>query len=167
MQGSAGGIGGNCVLIVLILIAAAGCSAPARPADPSQILTVVTTVPLPSATTVTASTIPATTRVTVIPSITRETRPANTTVATTVPIPTTTPISEAALNARIVDARNKLEMLIDSNVADTIISHHGGTENCEIKKSKELGYLIDVTTGESTFVKGITGVSTQTSSQIT
>jgi hypothetical protein len=75
-------------------------------------------------------------------------------VVTTAPPPTPAPISEAALNARIVDSRNKLEMYIDSNVADTVIVHSDGTQNCEVKKSKELGYLIDVTTGESTFVKG-------------
>jgi len=45
-------------------------------------------------------------------------------------------------------------MFMDSNVADTIIVQAGGTRNCEVKQSKELGYLIDTTTGESTFVKG-------------
>jgi hypothetical protein len=51
-----------------------------------------------------------------------------------------------------VDARNKLSSLIDSEVADTVITHRA--DGCEIKMTKELGYLIDADTGESAFVKG-------------
>lgn len=83
-------------------------------------------------------------------------QPANTTIApfTTAPSPTPKRVSEAALNARIVDARNRLEMFIDSDVADTEIVHMGSPNNCDVKKSKEIGYLVDMNTGESTFIKG-------------
>jgi hypothetical protein len=73
---------------------------------------------------------------------------------TSIPDPTPARISDAALSARIVDARNKLNNFMDSNVADTVIIHPGGSQDCEVKQSKELGYLIDATTGESTFIKG-------------
>lgn len=76
------------------------------------------------------------------------------TLVTTTPRPTPATISEEALNARLVDARNKLTNLIDSDVADTVIIHPGGQQGCEIKKFRELGYLIDATTGESVFIKG-------------
>jgi hypothetical protein len=91
-----------------------------------------------------------------VPDSTKIPQPAATTVApaTTVPSPTLTLISDAALNARIVDARNKLEMLIDSDVADTVIIHQGSPYNCDVKKSRELGYLIDMNSGESAFIKG-------------
>lgn len=76
------------------------------------------------------------------------------TLVTTTPRPIPATISEEALNARLVDARNKLTNLIDSDVADTVIIHPDGQQGCEIKKSRELGYLIDATTGESVFIKG-------------
>jgi len=138
------------VLIVLILTVGAGCSAPEHPAAATQVSPVVTATSLPATVTTISpvlTTVPSTT-VTTLP------KPANTTPATIAPTPSPTLISEAALNARIVDARNKLEMLIDSDVADTVIIHTGAPQNCDVKKSKELGYLIDMNTGESTFVKG-------------
>jgi len=66
---------------------------------------------------------------------------------------TPTPIPESGLKARIQDAKNQLDQLKDSDRADTIISSINGGD-CEIKKSRELGYLIDVNTGEMFFVKG-------------
>jgi len=54
----------------------------------------------------------------------------------------------------MVDARNQLNNFIESDVADTIITHPCSSHECEVKKSRELGYLIDAETGESTFIKG-------------
>lgn len=141
------------LLTVLILVAITGCSAPEQHPEVTRVSIGVTTTPLPAM--VTATTPPV---ITTIPSpvVTTAPKPATTTVspATTAPSPIPTLISEAAHNARIVDARNKLEMFIDSDVADTVIIHQGNPQNCDVKKSKEIGYLIDMNTGESTFVKG-------------
>lgn len=59
-------------------------------------------------------------------------------------------ISDAALKALIQDAKNKLDQSKESSKADTIIL----SGNCKGQISKELGYLIDVTTGDMFFVKG-------------
>lgn len=145
-------LGSAAILITLVVAAIAGCSSPEQtPAVPQATATVVAT-PYPSTvqiTTTTGST-------TVSALVATSAPPAPTIVTTTAPTlsPTPTLISEAALNARIVDARNKLEMFMDSDVADTVIIHQGSPRNCDVKKSKEIGYLIDMTTGESTFVKG-------------
>lgn len=139
------------VLFLIILAAGAGCSAP------EQLPTVTQAIPTPASTGIPTTAQPAASPVltTVLSTVTTTTPgSANTTIATTKPTPSPTTISEAALNARIVDARNKLEMFIDSDVADTVILHYGAPQNCDVKKSKELGYLIDMDTGESTFVKG-------------
>jgi hypothetical protein len=143
-------LGSAAILITLVVAAIAGCSSPEQiPAMPQATATVVTK---PLASTVQPTTITVTTTV-FTPAVTSI--PSATTIVTTntLTLPPT-PISEAALNARIVDARNKLEMFIDSDVADTVIIHQGSPQNCDVKKSKEIGYLIDMTTGESTFVKG-------------
>ncbi|MCK9580345.1 MAG: hypothetical protein M0Q92_07820 [Methanoregula sp.] len=131
------------ILTLALLLAAAGCSAvnTAEPSLPAPVSTQATRVPAPALTTA-------------LPIPTPSPTPAPTTLPTATPVPTPTPLSEEALNARIVDARNKLTNLIDSNVADTIITHPDGSQSCEVKMSRELGYLIDATTGESTFVKG-------------
>lgn len=139
------------VLFLIILAAGAGCSAPGQLPPVTQATAAAVATNLPTTVQPTASPLPTTvpsTLMTTIPG------PAVTTIATTVPIPSPTAISETALNARLVDARNRLEMLIDSDVADTVIIHSGSPQNCEVKKSRELGYLIDMNTGESTFVKG-------------
>ena len=145
-------LGSAAILITLVVAAIAGCSSPEQiPAMPQATATVVTK---PLASTVQPTTITVTTTV-FTPAVTSI--PSATTIVTTNTLtlsPTPTLISEAALNARIVDARNKLEMFIDSDVADTVIIHQGSPQNCDVKKSKEIGYLIDMTTGESTFVKG-------------
>jgi len=141
------------LLTILILIAITGCSAPEHPPAVTQESLVVTTTPLPAMVTVPAS--PGVKSIQ-SPTVTNIPLPANTTVTSpvTAPSPVPTMISEAALNARIVDARNKLEMYIDSDVADTVIIHQGSPRNCDVKKSREIGFLIDMNTGESTFVKG-------------
>lgn len=145
-------LGSIVILIVIILAAIAGCSTPEQPpAITSASPALTTTLPL-------TVSVPASPEATTVqsPKITEAPQPVSTTVtpATSLPPPTQTPISEAALNARIVDARNKLEMFIDSDVADTVIIHQGSPQNCDVKKSKEIGYLIDMNSGESTFVKG-------------
>jgi len=153
MLRSARGIG-LAALLVTLLVIAAGCTSPAQPGGSPQVFPVVTATLLP-AEAVIATTVPVQTTQPAPPVITAAvTTPVNTTIATTIPTIVPSTIPEAALNAKIVDARNHLEMLMDSNVADTIIVHPDPTQNCEVKKSKELGYLIDMTTGDSTFVKG-------------
>jgi len=145
---------GSAALLVTLLVFAAGCTSPAQPAGSLLASPAVTTTPLPTEAVI-ATTAPVQSTLSAPPVITAAvTTPANTTITTTIPAIVPSTIPEAALNAKIVDARNHLEMLMDSNVADTIIVHPDPTQNCEVKKSKELGYLIDMTTGDSTFVKG-------------
>lgn len=142
------------ILIVIILATIAGCSAPEQhPEVPPASPAITSTLPTMVTGSVSASPVVTTVQT---PQVTELLQPANPAAApaTSAPPPTQTPISEAALNARIVDARNKLEMFIDSDVADTVIIHQGSPQNCDVKKSKEIGYLIDMSTGESTFVKG-------------
>lgn len=146
-------LGPLALLAILIFAAIAGCSGPEHPSPFTQATLATATTLHP--TTVTASATPV---VTAIPSAddTKGPQPTPTTAAliTTAPSPTPTRVSEAALNARIVDARNKLEMFIDSDVAETEIVHMGSPYNCDVKKSKEIGYLVDMNTGESMFIKG-------------
>lgn len=130
-------------LVLVMLLVAAGCLGTQKEELPVS-------TPAPAIPTDTRTSVPAT--VPAIPSAAPTTIP--TTIRTATPLPTPTPISEVALNARIVDARNKLNNLIESDVADTVITHPANAPGCEVKQSRELGYLIDVTTGESTFVKG-------------
>jgi hypothetical protein len=133
---------GIVVLFAVLLVALAGCTAQKETGAITAVTPAVTATSLP----VMATTVPATPETTA-------TKVIMTTTAAT-PRPTPTQLPEEALNARMVDARNKLAMFIDSNVADTVIVHPDGSQDCEVKKSKELGYVIDATTGESTFVKG-------------
>jgi hypothetical protein len=131
------------ILLLILLLLTAGCSSATlheQPA-PTTVPAIATGTPITILTTIPATPSPAPTAV-------------PTTMRTATPIPTPTPISEAALNARIVDARNRLNNFIDSDVADTVITHPDSTQGCEVKKSRELGYLIDADTGESTFIKG-------------
>ncbi|HEX3002201.1 MAG TPA: hypothetical protein VHN82_07530 [Methanoregula sp.] len=122
------GIRAPVVLIAVIFIITAGCSAPEQPSGSAPASQVVTTTLLPgtpalTTAAVTTSLVP--TIVPVTPTITITKTPENTKVATTTLVPAPTLISDSALNARIVDARNKLEMFIDSDVADTVIIHTG------------------------------------------
>jgi hypothetical protein len=131
------------LLILALLLAAAGCFAVPPQEQPAPVSTPPLTTPTtaPVLTTVPATLSPTQTTV-------------STTILTATPVPTPTPISEVALNARIVDARNKLNNLIETDVADTVILHPANAPGCEVKQSRELGYLIDATSGESTFIKG-------------
>jgi hypothetical protein len=138
------------ILLLLILVSFTGCSVPEQEAVLPQSSPAVTGTPAPAAET--RSAVPVNETVPATPAITTVTQPAITPNAT--PVPTSSGISESAVNARIVDARNKLSNLIDSNVADTVIIHPDGVQGCEVKESRELGFLIDLSTGESTFVKG-------------
>lgn len=134
-------------LFLFLLLAAAGCSAPESAGEAAA-----TPVPETGAVPVPESSVP--TPPAPQPTSTPTPTPPRviTTIATPTPVPTPTPLSEAGLNARIVDARNRLNNLIETDVADTIVSEP--REGCSVKQSRELGYLIDATTGESTFVKG-------------
>jgi hypothetical protein len=138
------------VLLATLLIAFSGCTAPGEAPGDARVSpsVTITSLPVPAATTA----LPVQPVVPVTPE--KTTVPAPDTATTATLRPARTQLPEEALNARMVDARNKLAMLIDSNVADTVIVHPDGTQDCEVKKSKELGYLIDASTGESTFVKG-------------
>lgn len=136
-------------LLVIMLIAVTGCVAPdietkTAPVQVNPQLTSASvaeqgTIPaIPTPTIV--STVPATVTATPSPPVTPEKTPVQ--------------ISESALNARIQDAKNKLDMLKDSDKADMTIKPASPPFYCEIKESKELGYLLDVNTGDLTFVKG-------------
>jgi hypothetical protein len=146
----------NCVyitgglLLLLILVSVTGCFTPEQdtrllPSSPS-----VADTPAPEAET--PSAIPVRDIVAATSAMTAVTQPSTTRTAT--PVPTPLRLSDSAINARIVDARNKLSNLMDSNVADTVIMYPGSIPGCEVKMSRELGYHIDLSTGESTFVRG-------------
>jgi len=136
------------LLIGILLIAATGCIAPERDAGNSvtPVVTQLSPAPIPVQSTISAVTPP-----TVVPLVT-----ATTTIHRSPATPvekTPVYISDAALKARIQDAKNQLDQLKNSDRADTrVISLNQGI--CEIKISKELGYLIDVNSGEMSFVKG-------------
>jgi len=138
-------------LALSLLLVSAGCIVP----EPQENL-----VPAPPGITETPPLAPDVTTQPVPPVVTTHQTPLPTRdiprPATTAPALSLTPTSlpAEALNARIVDARNKLNNYIDSDIADTVITHPDGTQDCEVKISKELGYLIDMNTGESVFIKG-------------
>lgn len=137
------------VLLVLILVSFAGCSAPGGAGLPQASQSPICT-PAPETTSMQA--VRTLTNVTTTFIALTVSQPATATTAT--PVPPPSELAEPAINARIVDARNRLSNLIDSNVADTIIIHQDGAQDCEVKESRELGYLIDTSTGESTFIRG-------------
>ncbi len=137
------------VLILIILIATTGCVTPERDAgnSPAPVGTYLTSTPVAVQSTIHAAAsptemppVPATVTIVPPPAITPEKKPVQ--------------ISDAELKARIQDAKNQLDMLKDSDKADTVIRPATPPLYCEIKESKELGYLIDVNTGEMSFVKG-------------
>lgn len=131
------------ILLLVLLLAGGGCLGSRQP-DPQ--------VPSPAPAVI--STAPTIVLTMNTPAESPEPTPVPPTLVTSTPRPTPASISDEALNARLVDARNKLTNLIDSDVADTVIIHPDSTQGCEVKKSRELGYLIDASTGESTFIKG-------------
>jgi len=76
------------------------------------------------------------------------------TASTISPEMTPIPISESSLNARIRDAKNKLEMLKESDKVDTIVFNNPRETGCSYKMSKEIGYVLDSNTGDAFFIKG-------------
>lgn len=134
-------------LIVILIIATAGCVAQERDAGDSQ-TPVITQATAP---TMVQTTHPAVTSTTTVP--TTHTTATVTRSPTITPEKTPAPVSESALKAKIQDAKNQLDQLKNSDKADTVIlSLNQG--NCEVKMSRELGYLIDVDNGKMSFVKG-------------
>jgi hypothetical protein len=133
-------------LVLVILMASlicAGCSTSDH--QKAAVTLPQTNIPVPAS--VPATTVPAT--ILTVP------KTADVTQSLT-PTPQQTPalISDSAIKARIQDAKNTLEMLKNSDMADTKVSEPTPPDYCEIKISKELGYLIDINTGEVSFVKG-------------
>ncbi|WP_321504396.1 hypothetical protein [uncultured Methanoregula sp.] len=131
------------ILISIAIIFIAGCTGPVSPVPPAP-APVITPVPAPAVIVTAIPTVTATTKATVVVT------PAQ----TMVPVPTPTPVPESALNARVQDAKNKLDMLKNSDMADTIMIAAKTPGSCEVKQSKELGYLIDAGTGDMSFIKG-------------
>ena len=139
-----------CIALItgILLIAATGCIAPESDAGNSLPPVDMQLPPTPMPVQSTHPTVTSPTAVpTVIATITITRSPTITVGKTPADIP------ESTLKARIQDAKNKLDQLKNSDKADTIItSVNQGI--CEIKESKELGYLIDVNSGDAFFVKG-------------
>jgi hypothetical protein len=137
------------LLMVILLIAATGCVAQERETKnrPEPVETLLTLTPVTLQNTLPAPALP--TGVPTVPA--RETMTASPAVT---PKKTPAEISESVLKARIQDAKNRLDMFKDSDKADTIIRPATPPLYCEIKESKELGYLIDVNSGDMFSVKG-------------
>ena len=134
--------------LLLFVLFSAGCVSSSNqpvapvhtsPATPSPIATAIPSTPSPSPTKA------ATVSVTFVGTSPTATAP-----------PQTPPVllTDSALNARIQDAKNRLDQLKDSDKSDTIVISAHTPDNCEIKKSRELGYLIEANTGDTFFVKG-------------
>jgi hypothetical protein len=134
--------------VLLVALAAAGCvSSTSQSAAPVHSAPIT---PSPVATAIPATPPPSPTQAATVAVTSTATSP----TATTPPPTTPTFLTDSALRARIQDAKNKLDQLKDSDKADTIIISARTPDNCEIKKSRELGYLIDANSGETFFVKG-------------
>jgi hypothetical protein len=136
-------------LIGIMLIAATGCVTSEKIAGdiPAQDVTQLPATPVPVQSTLSAVTFPASApKATISVIITQS--------PVITPAKTPAQISDSALNARIQDAKNKLDQLKDSDKADTIVKSAQPPLYCEIRESKELGYLIDANTGDMFFVKG-------------
>jgi len=133
----------------IMIIAATGCIAMEKNTGnvPSPVLTPLSPAPMPVQSTISVVTSP-TAVPTILPTATITLSPAIAPEITQAQIP------DAALNARIQYAKNMLDQLKDSDKADTIVEPAHPPLYCEIKISKELGYLIDATTGNTSFVKG-------------
>lgn len=136
------------LIMSVLLIAATGCTAPGSDAEKNipPVVTEQFSTPVPV-----RSAEPAVTSTTAVPTIITT---AIITQAPTITVKKTpTSIPESVLKAHIQDAKNQLDQLKNSDLADTqILSLNEG--NCEIKRSRELGYLIDINSGEMSFVKG-------------
>jgi len=136
------------LLTGILLIAATGCVTQ-KPADtiPANDAPRVSATPVPVQSTIQVVTLPASLPKTSVPAtITRS--------PVITPEKTPSPIPDSTLNARIQDAKNRLDQLKDSDKADTNVRPAQPPLYCEIRESKELGYLIDADTGEMFFVKG-------------
>jgi hypothetical protein len=136
------------VCVLLFVLAAAGCvSSTNQPVAPVHTNPVT---PPPVATTIPATIPPSPTQAATVAVTSTATSP----TATPPPQTTLALLTDTALRARIQDAKNKLDQLKDSDKADTIVISLHTPGNCEMKKSRELGYLIDANNGETFFVKG-------------
>ncbi len=139
-------IGAFFVLIVLAGVLVAGCAGLVPPKNPN---------PAPAITPVPATAAAVTANPTTIPTKIPVPATSVTTTMTAIITETTPPsISETALKAQIQDAKNKLDLLKNTDRADTILITAKNPGECDVKLSKELGYLIDANTGDTTFVKG-------------
>ena len=144
------------IIIAIFLVCTCGCT---------------NKTPITNQTSTIQTVLPATTITTVIPAEAQlSTKPSPTPIpaatisvtspATSSPIATASPqttlalLKDSALNARIQDAKDKLDQLKDSDKADTIVISLHSPYNCDIKESRELGYLIDANTGDTFFVNG-------------
>jgi hypothetical protein len=139
------------VFFTIAGVLAAGCTGPVPPAEPGPV-PAITSEPA-AAGTLTANPAPA---LTIIPTTVQAPVP-TTGIITASPTasPTNEPfITEEALKALVQDAKNRLDMLKNTDKADTILITAKNPGECDVKLSKELGYLIDANTGEMTFIKG-------------
>lgn len=137
------------LLIGILLVAASGCVSPEKIANniPANDSFQGAASPVPVQSTIPQVTIPAS-----VPKTTISATPIRSPLIT--PVKTPTPIPDSTLNALIQDAKNRLDQLKDSDKAETIVKSAQPPLYCEIRESKELGYLIDVNTGNTSFVKG-------------
>jgi hypothetical protein len=125
---------GISVLLVIGIVLMSGCTDTLSPSTVPEKATPTPALPVPVTVITTEKAIDT---VPVTPSITPE--------------KTREPIPDSALRAKIQEAKNKLNMYKDSDMADTIVNRGA---YCEEKRSKELGYVIDVNTGDMDYVKG-------------
>jgi hypothetical protein len=136
------------VCVLLFVLAAAGCVSSSNQSAAPVATATATLSPVTTA-------IPATSPPSPTQAATVSVTSTATSHAAKAPQQTTLALlSDTALNARIRDAKNKLDQLKDSDKADTIVISSHTPDNCEMKKSRELGYLIDANTGDTFFVKG-------------
>lgn len=131
------------IFLCIVIIFSAGCTSQTVSTKSSPAPTPTTSILTTAITSeITNSIIPTTPNITTIPSL------------AITPEKTQVQISESALKARIQDAKNKLDMLKESDKADTIVYASPQRYGCDFKKSKELGYAIDCNSGDMFYVKG-------------
>lgn len=137
------------LLIGILLVATTGCVSFGKTANniPANDSPQDSASPVPVQSTNPPVTIPAS-----VPITTISPTPIRSPLIT--PVKTPTPIPDSTLNALIQDAKNRLDQLKDSDKAETVVKSAQPPLYCEIRESKELGYLIDVNTGNTSFVKG-------------
>ncbi|OPX62201.1 MULTISPECIES: hypothetical protein [unclassified Methanoregula] len=130
-------------ILLLACILAAGCT---HPGD-SRVPETTVQAPVPQSPVPASAVIPE--EIPIAPSVPAA---AGTTERAT-PAPEKTPriLDDGAMNARVQDAKNKLEIYRNSDKAGTVVSQ---SESCSIKQSRELGYVIDTETGEDAYISG-------------